>query len=171
MHLQKSLNTIGLKILENKELDTIEKKDDFVKVTFKDKTHVQADVLLYALGRSANVEYLRIENLEISIDKFGYIPVNALFQVKRSDHITLCNIYAVGDVIGGSALTSDWQLEMLLVQKRTIFLISTQLVFIQFQKFLHVVILKINLKNLVLDMKLVELTITKLPKIKLLEMI
>ncbi|MEK7339393.1 MAG: Si-specific NAD(P)(+) transhydrogenase [Candidatus Rhabdochlamydia sp.] len=106
LHLQKSLNAIGLKMLGNKELDTIEKKDDFVKVTFKDKTHVQADVLLYALGRSANVEYLRIENLGISIDKFGYIPVNALFQVKRSDHTTLRNIYAVGDVIGGPALTS-----------------------------------------------------------------
>lgn len=106
LHLQKSLNAIGLKMLGNKELDTIEKKDDFVKVTFKDKTHVQAEVLLYALGRSANVEHLRIENLGISIDQCGYIPVNALFQVKRPNHTTLRNIYAVGDVIGGPALAS-----------------------------------------------------------------
>lgn len=106
LHLQKSLNAIGLKMLGNKIVDKIEKKDGFVKVTFNDKTHVQADVLLYAVGRSANVEHLQIENLGICIDEFGYIPVNALFQVKRSDQTTLRNIYAVGDVIGGPALAS-----------------------------------------------------------------
>lgn len=106
LHLQKALHAIGLNMLGNKDFERIEKKEDLVKVIFTDKTHVQADILLYALGRSANIEHLHIENIGIAIDKAGYIPVNALFQVKRSDQTTLHNIYAVGDVIGGPALTS-----------------------------------------------------------------
>lgn len=69
-------------------------------MTFKDGTSVQADVLLYALGRVANVDSLHIENIGLSLNDNGYIPVNALFQTS-SQHI-----YAVGDVIGGPCLAS-----------------------------------------------------------------
>lgn len=100
LHLQKALHKIGLKMLGNKNLSTIEKKNGCVRVNFTDGTHVQADMLLYALGRSANVEHLHIENVGISIDKAGYIPVNPLFQT------IVPHVYAVGDVIGGPALAS-----------------------------------------------------------------
>ena len=100
LHLQKALHGIGLKMVGNKDLATIEKRNGFVRVNFKDGTHMQAEMLLYALGRSANVEHLHIENVGISIDKAGYIPVNPLFQT------IIPNIYAVGDVIGGPALAS-----------------------------------------------------------------
>jgi NAD(P) transhydrogenase len=61
---------------------------------------MESDVLLYALGREANVDQLRIENANITISKQGYIPVNALFQTSQS------HIYAAGDVIGGPCLAS-----------------------------------------------------------------
>jgi NAD(P) transhydrogenase len=57
-------------------------------------------VLLYALGREANVEALHIANANISLNKWGYIPVNLLFQTN------VPSIYAVGDVIGGPCLAS-----------------------------------------------------------------
>ena len=100
MHLQKALTAIGLKMAGNKELDTICRKDDHVEVTFKDGSKMQAEMLLYALGREANVDKLQIENVGIAVDKSGYIPVNALFQT------AVPNIYAAGDVIGAPALTS-----------------------------------------------------------------
>jgi NAD(P) transhydrogenase len=100
LHLQKALSTIGLKVIGNKELDVIRKVDDFVEVRFKDGTKLQAEMLLYALGREANVEGLQIENVGLKLDKAGYIPVNALFQTVAS------NIYAAGDVIGPPALAS-----------------------------------------------------------------
>jgi NAD(P) transhydrogenase len=100
MHLQKSLATIGLKVVGNKELDKIHRIDEGVEVTFKDGSKMQGEMLLYALGREANVDKLQIENVGISLDGLGYIPVNALFQT------VVPNIYAAGDVIGAPALAS-----------------------------------------------------------------
>jgi NAD(P) transhydrogenase len=100
MHLQKSLTDIGLKVVGGKELERIERVDDYVVLTCTDGTELNADVLLYALGREANVDKLEIHNAGISVDKTGYIPVNALFQT------VVANIYAAGDVIGAPALAS-----------------------------------------------------------------
>lgn len=100
LHLQKALSEIGLKMLGNKEVDKIRRVGDFVEVHFKDGSTIQSDVLLYALGRVANVDQLHIEKANLTLDKKGYIPVNALFQT------AVPHIYAAGDVIGLPALTS-----------------------------------------------------------------
>lgn len=100
MHLQKSLTAIGLKMVGGKELDDIRRQNEHVEVTFTDGSKMRAEMLLYALGREANVDRLQIENVGIAVDKTGYIPVNALFQT------VVPNIYAAGDVIGAPALTS-----------------------------------------------------------------
>jgi len=100
MHLQKALTNIGLKMLANQEPEKIEKMKDHVLVTCKDGTLLEAEVLLYALGREANVQELHIDKAGIAVDKSGYIPVNALFQTVTP------NVYAAGDVIGAPALAS-----------------------------------------------------------------
>ncbi|MES2122277.1 MAG: Si-specific NAD(P)(+) transhydrogenase [Chlamydiota bacterium] len=100
MHLQKALTAIGLRMVGNKELEKIERVGEHVIVRFKDGSTLEAEMLLYALGREANVDQLQIEKVGIAVDKSGYIPVNALFQTVVS------NIYAVGDVIGPPALAS-----------------------------------------------------------------
>lgn len=100
LHLQKSLAQIGLKMDGNKTVETISKTEDEVIVCCSDGTCYKAEKLLYALGREANVDKLKPENLGIVVDKMGYIPVNALFQT------VIPNIYAAGDVIGGAGLTA-----------------------------------------------------------------
>lgn len=100
MHLQSALSKIGLKFVGNKDFDEIILHKDHVELTFNDGTSLKADMLLYALGRIANVDHLHIENVGISVDSRGHIPVNALFQT------IVPNIYAVGDVIGGPSLAS-----------------------------------------------------------------
>jgi NAD(P) transhydrogenase len=99
-HLQKALTTIGLKMVGKKELKQIERIKDRAVVHFTDGTKLEAEMLLYALGREANVEHLQIEKAGITLDKSGYIAVNALFQT------TVPHIYAAGDVIGGPCLAS-----------------------------------------------------------------
>ncbi|MBS0648946.1 MAG: Si-specific NAD(P)(+) transhydrogenase [Verrucomicrobia bacterium] len=99
-HLQKALTHIGLKMVGRKELESIERVKDHAEVKFKDGTKLEAEMLLYALGREANVEHLHIEKAGIAVDKSGYIPVNALFQT------VIPHIYAAGDVIGGPSLAS-----------------------------------------------------------------
>lgn len=100
IHLQTALTDIGLKFLGNKEPVEIARKGNRAHVKFKDGTTAEADTLLYALGRTANVDALHIENAGISQNEKGYVPVNALFQTNMS------HIYAVGDVIGGPSLAS-----------------------------------------------------------------
>ncbi len=100
IHLQTALTDIGLKFMGNKEPVEIARKGNRAFVKFKDGTSAEADALLYALGRTANVDALHIENAGITQTDKGYIPVNSLFQTNVS------HIYAVGDVIGGPSLAS-----------------------------------------------------------------
>lgn len=100
LHLHTSLANLGLKFFGNKSPDEIRKKTDHIEVHCKDGTLFKAEMLLYALGREANVQNMHLEHIGIVVDKTGYIPVNALFQT------ILPHIYAAGDVIGPPALTS-----------------------------------------------------------------
>lgn len=98
--LQTALTDLGLKFAGNKEPEQIMRVNDRAFVKCKDGTQFEADVLLYALGRTANVDSLHIENAGLAVNEKGYIPVNALFQTVTP------HIYAVGDVIGGPSLAS-----------------------------------------------------------------
>jgi len=100
MSLQKALSALGLKMAANREFEHIDKTKEGVKVTFKGGETLEAEMLLFALGRIANVDNLGIENVGITVDSGGYIPVNPLFQT------IIPNIYAVGDVIGAPALAA-----------------------------------------------------------------
>lgn len=100
IHLQTALTDIGLNFLGGKEPDDISRVGDRAYVRFKDGTSIEGDAMLFALGRTANVDSLQLENTGIKLNDRGYIPVNALFQT------TLPHIYAVGDVIGGPSLAS-----------------------------------------------------------------
>lgn len=100
IHLQTALTDIGLRFLGRKEPEEICRKGGKAFVKFKDGTSIEGDALLYALGRTASVEGLHLENTGVQVNDKGYIPVNALFQTVSS------NIYAVGDVIGGPCLAS-----------------------------------------------------------------
>ncbi len=100
IHLQTALTDIGLTFMGNKEPEIIERHGDKAYVKFKDGTSLEADVLLYALGRMANIEDLQLENTGIAANDKGYVPVNDLFQT------VVPTIYAVGDVIGGPCLAS-----------------------------------------------------------------
>lgn len=100
IHLQTALTDIGLKFRGNKEPQEISKVDGKAFVRLKDGSTLTADVLLYALGRTASIDKLQIDNAGIKTDQKGYIIVNALFQTAQP------HIYAVGDVIGGPSLAS-----------------------------------------------------------------
>ena len=99
-HLQQYLAKLGLQFVGNKRFDHIEKHPDKVVVAFEDGSTLEAETLLYALGRKANVNALNLENAGISLTTKGFIPINSLFQT------VVPHIYAAGDVIGGPSLAS-----------------------------------------------------------------
>ena len=61
---------------------------------------VQGDALVYAVGRQANGDQLRLEAAGLAADSRGKLKVNEFFQT------TTPHIYAAGDVIGFPALAS-----------------------------------------------------------------
>ncbi len=100
LHLQKALGTLGLKMMGRKEPKEIKRVGKHAEVKFNDGTVLEAEMVLYALGREANVSELQIDKAGIKVDAKGFIPVNALFQTE------IPHIYAAGDVIGGPSLAS-----------------------------------------------------------------
>lgn len=100
IQLQTALTDIGLKFKGRKIPKSIRRENNRAIVDFEDGTTLSADVLLYALGRTANVDGLHIENCSLALSTQGYLSVNALFQT------AVPHIYAVGDVIGGPCLAS-----------------------------------------------------------------
>ncbi|NGX61526.1 MAG: putative soluble pyridine nucleotide transhydrogenase [Chlamydiae bacterium] len=100
IHLQVGLQEIGLVFHPKKIPDKIERIGDQARVHCEDGSVFQAEVLLYALGRTANVQNLGLPKTKIITNPRGYIPVNAFFQTEES------HIYAAGDVIGYPALAS-----------------------------------------------------------------
>jgi NAD(P) transhydrogenase len=100
LHLQKALGSLGLNMLGGKEPQEIKRVGKSAEVKCKDGTELKAEMLLYALGREANVSDLKIEKAGVKVNPQGYISVNALFQTEVE------HIYAAGDVIGGPSLAS-----------------------------------------------------------------
>ncbi len=99
-HLTQALTSLGLKFVLNTEFKLVERLEDGVKVHCADGKVLEAQMLLYALGRRSNVDFLNIENAGINLSDKGYIPVNSIFQS------IVPHIYAAGDVIGGPSLAS-----------------------------------------------------------------
>ena len=78
----------------------IDPQRDRVFAELESGKKVQADVLLYAVGRQANGDQLCLESAGIQTDARGKISVNHSFQS------SVPHIYAAGDVIGFPALAS-----------------------------------------------------------------
>lgn len=99
-HLQVGLQDIGLEFLPRKVPIHITRVGYKARVECEDGSIYTADVLLYALGREAQVKGLHIEKANIALNEAGFIPVNEYFQTN------IPHIYAAGDVIGYPSLAS-----------------------------------------------------------------
>jgi len=100
--IKKHLEDEGITIEQNFEAQKIEKKGDKIFVTYqcgqsgKVLTR-EADTLLVATGRKANVGEMDLEKAGIDFDR--YVKVNEKMQTSKK------HIYAVGDVAGGYQFT------------------------------------------------------------------
>ena len=96
-HLRDSRVTMRL----GEEVESVEElPEGGVVAHLESKKRIQGDALLYAVGRSGNVEGLNLANAGIEADSRGRIPVDKDFRTKASA------VFAVGDVIGFPSLAS-----------------------------------------------------------------
>lgn len=94
------LRNSGVVIRHNEEYASIQGTDDGVVLMTESGKRIVADCLLFANGRSGNIE-------ELAVDKVGLEP-NYRGQLEVSKHYqtSVETIYAVGDIIGYPSLAS-----------------------------------------------------------------
>ena len=98
--LDKNFKKNGITIMTSSEVTSVDTSGAGVKAKVKTpdgETTLEADVLLSAVGVSANVEAIGLEELGIKTDK-GKIMVDKFYQTN------VPGIYAIGDCVPGQAL-------------------------------------------------------------------
>lgn len=98
--LERSFKKSGIKVMCNSSVEAVKSKGAGCKVTVKTqkgKETIDADVVLAAVGITANIEGLGLEDVGIVIDN-GKIVTNDYYQSN------IPGIYAIGDCVGGQAL-------------------------------------------------------------------
>lgn len=98
--LERSFKKAGISIKTNSSVEKVEVKNGVCHVTVKDKkgeSTIEADVVLSAVGITANIENIGLEDVGIATDK-GKILTNDYYETNIPGY------YAIGDVIPGPAL-------------------------------------------------------------------
>ena len=99
---QKILKKQGIKFQMATKVVGGENKGDYVELQLEskgEKSTLEADYVLVAVGRSPNTQDLNLDAMGISYDKRGFIDVNDDLQIPNKEHI-----YAIGDCIRGPML-------------------------------------------------------------------
>lgn len=98
--LEKNFKKKGIEILLNSEVTKVDTSGNGVKATIKSangESTLEADVLLSAVGISANIEGIGLEEHGIKTEK-GKIVVDKYYQT------SVPGVYAIGDCVPGQAL-------------------------------------------------------------------
>ena len=90
----------GVVIRHDETYEAVEPGDDGVVLHCKSGKKLKTDVLLWANGRSGNIEDMGLEAIGLTPNRRGQLEVNESYQTD------LPHIYAVGDVAGPPALAS-----------------------------------------------------------------
>src|SRR5580698_9750964 len=98
--LEKNYKKYGIEVLTNSEVTSVDTSGNGVKAKVKTangEVTLEADILLSAIGISANIENIGLETVGVKRDK-GKIVVDKYYQTN------VPGIYAVGDCVPGQAL-------------------------------------------------------------------
>lgn len=98
--LEKSFKKKGMTIMTNSSVEKVEKTDTGVKATVKTSKGeevLEAEVLLSAVGVSANIENIGLEQLNIATEN-GKVTVDGYYNTN------VAGVYAIGDIVPGQAL-------------------------------------------------------------------
>jgi dihydrolipoamide dehydrogenase len=101
--LERSLKKLGMKFHLRHAVTSVTNEGDHVKVNFSKRDSeetfcLEADYCLLAIGRRPYTDGLGLENIGLSLDERGRIPVNAHLETAIS------GIYGIGDVVVGAML-------------------------------------------------------------------
>ena len=99
-HLKDELIKKGLDLQFNADITRIDRQaDGTLLATLEDGRTLEADCIFYATGRRPMLDGLGLENVDVALDKRGFIAIDDQFRT------TTPSILAIGDVIGRIQLT------------------------------------------------------------------
>ncbi|MCC2589993.1 dihydrolipoyl dehydrogenase [Chryseobacterium sp. MFBS3-17] len=99
-HLEKSLKKAGIEIMTNASVESVDTSGEGVKANVKTasgNTTLEADIVLSAVGITANIENIGLEDVGIQTDK-GRVLVNEWYETSVPGY------YAIGDILPTQAL-------------------------------------------------------------------
>lgn len=112
-HLKEELVKKGLDLQFNADIQRIERQSDgSLLATLSDGRQLATDCVFYATGRRPMLDDLGLENVNVQLDTRGFIQVNERYETSTP------SILAIGDVIGGIALTPVALAEGMAVARR-----------------------------------------------------
>src|SRR5690606_3246967 len=99
-HLKDEMIKKGVDLQFNADIARIDKQaDGTLLATLKDGRTMAADCIFYATGRRPMLDNLGLDQLDIALDKRGFIEVDDRYRT------SVPSILAIGDVIGRVQLT------------------------------------------------------------------
>lgn len=100
-YLRRAMEKAGMEFHFSKRTEKVMRTPDGrARVELDTGEVLEADAVLFAIGRTPSTQWLGLENINLEMTKRGEVLVNEHFQTN------IPNIYAVGDVIGFPALAS-----------------------------------------------------------------
>ena len=98
-HAAQEIAKSGVDLRFEVNVQSITQSGDGLHLELTDGTTLDADAVLYATGRKANLTGLGLENVKVAISDKGTIEVDEEFRTNEP------SIFALGDVTGGMELT------------------------------------------------------------------
>ncbi len=98
--LSDDFNDMNIQLRMNTRIDSVIKTDNGVSIITDQGDSIEADALLYALGREPNYDLLKLENANLVADDQGWVRINENHQTSQK------NIFIVGDLAGRPSLAS-----------------------------------------------------------------
>ncbi len=98
--LGRSFKKAGIEVMTSTEVTQVDTSGEQVKVTVKTKKgeeHLEADIVLSAVGITPNIDNLGLEQVGVTIEK-GKVKVDEFYRT------SVPGIYAIGDIVPGQAL-------------------------------------------------------------------
>jgi glutathione reductase (NADPH) len=98
-HAAREIAKTGVDLRFEVNVQSISPGANGLQLELTDGTTLEADTVLYATGRKANLSGLGLENVNVEVNEFGIINVDEQYCTSEP------SIFALGDVIGGMELT------------------------------------------------------------------
>ncbi len=98
-HAAREIAKTGVDLRFEVNVQSISPGANGLQLELTDGTTLEADTVLYATGRKANLSDLGLENVNVEVNEFGIINVDEQYGTSEP------GIFALGDVIGGMELT------------------------------------------------------------------